>query len=142
MRLHHLMGDMALAFVLSNMSLSPSWCCELEDGTDVLLTWLTNRTDGWHRSHASEQAEATTHRISVDVPAHDVTPWDELKRLPGFPWALPRVLEDTAQRQGLGDPATWFVIGRPIKEPEWIEIVRVTDDAIIWRPPVERKDTS
>jgi hypothetical protein len=134
MRLHHATGDDGIRRIIGSRSITPTWHCRMDDGSEMTLIWLCDRPDGWVRSIATDGAEATTHRITVEVPDNQVTSWDQLKQSPGFPWRIPKVLEDSAIRDELGIPSAWFVMARPIPDSEWIEISRISDGRVIWTP--------
>jgi hypothetical protein len=132
--LHHNTNESGLFGILISGLIKPDKTYPLGADESISAVWLCDQPDGWMRREPSVDAEATTYRITVDVSDEDVIPWNTLKTLPGFPWALPKVLEDSARRFGLGDPDTWYVVGRPIPSGEWRQISIIGSDQVIWTP--------
>jgi hypothetical protein len=95
--LHHNTSESRLLGILTSGIIEPDKTYPLENDTSISAVWACDRPDGWIRREPSVGAEVTTHRVTVDVPDEDVLSWNTLKSRPGFPWALPKVLEDTLE---------------------------------------------
>ena len=123
MRLYHTTGDDGLRGSLDSQYIPLS----VRDQ----VVWLTNHKEGWIRRKASVGAEATTTRITVELPNDEVHSWDEWKAVKFSPEAQSG-LETSARSWNYGEPSTWYVIERPVPCREWVQIVRIADEAILW----------
>lgn len=137
-RLHHTTGDNGLRGILADRAIVPVPRSR-DDGSEICAVWLSDQCDGWIRTNASVGAEATTIRITVDVPDDEIVPWDEWK-VKNLTWAAADVFEKVAYRNRLGKPSTWQVIERPIPSREWIEIIRIEDEQVVWLPSSEKPE--
>ena len=126
MRLHHTTGENGLKGILADRFIVPK-PRRLSDGTEIQAVWLSDQYDGWMRTTAFVGAEATTTRITVELPDDEVVSWEKWKVKLSLP--AQDALENAAYRWKLGQPSTWQVIERPISSREWIQIVRIADEA-------------
>ncbi len=134
MRLYHTTGDNGLKGILADRCIvpKPRW---LSDGTKIQAVWLSDQCDGWIRTAASADAEATTARITVELPDDEIISWEKWKVK--LPWPAQDAFEKSAYRWKLGQPSTWQVIERPISSREWVQIVRIADEKVLWQPSSE-----
>jgi hypothetical protein len=122
MRLNHWTNASGLEGVLRDRLIRATWPTETSVAIPDRVVWLTTRTDsdqGWKFN------ESLCAYLIVEVPDEEVVAWSQYRQ--ELPWAVPGVLEDSALRNGNGDPATWFVLRRGIPEAEWLEIVDLRD---------------
>ena len=133
MRLYHSTTDLGLRGIIADNVIRQSSAFRLDDGTEIAVVWLSDRLGGWFRKEDGTCKDRDTHIVVVDLPDDAVVPWTEFRN-PPFPQNTIWSLETTAQRPGMGDPATWLVIDRPIPQSEWVEIICVADGEVVWTP--------
>jgi hypothetical protein len=116
--LHHLTTAKGLAGAEAVGAIEPTWPTETSEAFPTRVVWLTSEPDperqGWSGGAGRDPLTA---RITVDI--HDAIPWEELKRrCPPEPVSG---LETSARVWG-GDPATWYVVERPVVRDEWVRV--------------------
>ena len=118
MELHHLTTALRFAAIDAAGEIEPTWPPATSEAFPTRVVWLTSEPDPAKRGlKIRGEGEPTTVRITVDVP--DAILWDEWKRR-----CSPEPVSglETSARAWGGDPATWYVLERPIGREEWVSV--------------------